>query len=116
VDPRRMPMPFAVFFEDAPERADQRAAHMPAHLAFLQAHADVISAAGPLVAAAGLGAGPHPAPGTPAGGLWNVTAGDAAVVRRLVEADPFWPTGLRRSVRILDWRQVFAEGRALPQG
>ncbi|MEM8740732.1 MAG: YciI family protein [Pseudomonadota bacterium] len=113
-------MPFAVLFEDAPEKADQRAAHMAAHLAFLQANAGVISAAGPLVAAAGLGAGPHPAPGAPAGGLWIVTAqgagDDAGAVQRLVEADPFWPTGLRRRVRILNWRQVFAEGRALPQG
>ena len=30
-----------------------------------------------------------------------------------IKADPFWPTGLRRSVRILSWAQVFAEGRRL---
>ena len=34
-------------------------------------------------------------------------------VRRLVEADPFWPSGLRQAVRILVWRQVFADGRRL---
>jgi hypothetical protein len=32
-------------------------------------------------------------------------------VRRLCERDPFWPTGLRKSVRILEWRQVFADGQ-----
>jgi hypothetical protein len=30
-----------------------------------------------------------------------------------VKEDPFWPTGLRRSVRILSWSQVFAEGKRL---
>ena len=29
----------------------------------------------------------------------------------LVKADPFWPTGLRKSVRILKWNQVFADGQ-----
>jgi uncharacterized protein YciI len=28
-----------------------------------------------------------------------------------VKKDPFWPTGLRKSVRILAWKQVFADGR-----
>jgi uncharacterized protein YciI len=30
-----------------------------------------------------------------------------------VKADPFWPTGLRHSVRILSWSQVFADGKRL---
>lgn len=95
-------MMYAVLFEDDPARADRRQAHMPAHLTFLAANADRIRAAGPLLEA---GAG--------AGGLWLVEAEDAAAVRTLCEADPFWPTGLRRSVRILEWRRVFADGRAL---
>ena len=48
-----------------------------------------------------------------AGGLWLVEAESAEAVRRLCEADPFWPTGLRQDVRILEWRQVFADGRRL---
>ncbi|HKY93757.1 MAG TPA: hypothetical protein VJL84_00570, partial [Kiloniellales bacterium] len=28
-----------------------------------------------------------------------------------VKADPFWPTGLRKGVRILAWKQVFGEGK-----
>ncbi len=91
-------MLFAVLFEDDPARADQRERHMQAHLAFLAAHRGAIRAAGPLVDAAD---------GAPAGGLWLVTADDGDAARALVEADPFWPTGLRRSVRVLEWRQVF---------
>jgi uncharacterized protein len=29
----------------------------------------------------------------------------------LVRSDPFWPTGLRETVRVLQWTQVFADGR-----
>lgn len=93
-------MLFAVLFEDDPARADARTRHMPGHLAFLESHADSVRAAGPLTE-----------DGDAAGGLWLVEAPDPAAVQRLVEADPFWPTGLRRSVRILAWRQVFADGR-----
>jgi hypothetical protein len=27
--------------------------------------------------------------------------------------DPFWPTGLRRSARVLAWKQVYADGARL---
>ncbi len=93
-------MLFVVLFEDNPDAADQRNAHMAAHLAFLTRHKTQIQAAGPLTDEAGEGAG----------GLWLVDARDAEAVRTLVESDPLWPTGLRRSVRILSWRQVFAAG------
>lgn len=98
-------MMFAVLFEDNDDKAEMRGRHMPAHLAFLEAHAGNIRSAGPLVDSATQAA---------AGGLWLVDAPDASTVTALVEADPFWPTGLRRSVRILAWRQVFAEGRRCP--
>lgn len=95
-------MKYAVLFADNPSaNPDVRAAHMARHLAFLEAHADRVRAAGPL-------ATPD---GQAAGGLWIVEADDAAAVHRLVEADPFWPTGLRQSVQILAWTQVFADGR-----
>jgi uncharacterized protein YciI len=45
--------------------------------------------------------------------LWFVEADSEDVVDALVKADPFWPTGLRRSVRVLRWSQVFAAGRRL---
>jgi uncharacterized protein YciI len=93
----------AVIFTDDPARGTMRARHMDAHLAFLDAHRDRIAAAGPLLDGAGA---PH-------GGLWLVEAPDAAAVRALVEADPLWPTGLRRAVAIHPWRRVFADGRRL---
>jgi uncharacterized protein YciI len=95
-------MPYVILFEDDPSRADMRQRHMPAHLAFLDRNAGHVRAAGPLR---------DTATGAPAGGLWLVDADSAAAVTALVQADPFWPTGLRRSVRILEWTQVFADGQ-----
>ncbi len=94
-------MKFAVILEDAPD-ADPgiRKTHMAAHLAFLEANGDSILSAGPLRDADGAGQG----------GLWLVEAHDASRVEALVRADPFWPTGLRKSVRVLEWVQVFADG------
>ncbi|MAG98991.1 MAG: YciI family protein [Alphaproteobacteria bacterium] len=62
-----------------------------------------------------LAAGPlkDTASGNSAGGLWMVTADSPEAVQSLVEADPFWPTGLRKSVRILEWTQVFSNGDML---
>jgi uncharacterized protein YciI len=77
---------------------------MQAHLAFLERNADRIRAAGPLEDAAD---------GTPAGGLWLVDAKDRRQVDALVEEDPFRNTGLRRRIRVLTWKQVFADGRRL---
>jgi len=96
-----MPL-FAVLFEDDPTlAAEVRQRHMPDHLAFLERNAAAIRAAGPLVEA----------DGSPGGGLWLVEATDRAAVQALVHGDPCCPTGLRRSVQVLDWRQVFAEGK-----
>jgi uncharacterized protein len=97
-------MPYVVLFEDnASLGTDIRRQYMPAHLSFLEKNAARIKAAGPLRAPSG----------DPAGGLWVVEAESADVVDALVKDDPFWPTGLRRSVRILSWAQVFADGRRL---
>ena len=93
-------MLFAILFEDNDEFGHVRPKLMPDHLAFLERNADVIQAAGPL----------KNAEGVPAGGLWLVSAESHEAVHALVEADPFWPTGLRKSVRILEWTQVFADG------
>lgn len=95
---------YAILFEDNEEFADERPRHMKAHLAFLEASKDQISAAGPLIDSA-TGAG--------AGGLWLVEADSAEAVDALVETDPFWPTGLRKSIRVLEWKQVFRDGSRL---
>ncbi len=95
-------MPFAILFEDNEDKAPMRQRHMADHLAFLEAHAGEVLAAGPLRDGSAA-----------AGGLWIVDVADRASAVRLVAADPFWPTGLRRSVRILEWSRVFADGRRL---
>lgn len=95
-------MKFIVLFEDAADAAlDLRKRHMRAHLEFLERHADKVEAAGPLADTEGRGRN----------GLWIVEACEQADVERLVREDPFWPTGLRASVSILRWTQVFADGR-----
>jgi len=97
-------MLFVVLFEDGAAGVDLRRRHLPDHLAFLERHALQVRAAGPLSASDGQGAG----------GLWVVKAKDFREVEALIIADPLWPTGLRKSVRILLWTQVFADGRRLP--
>ena len=97
-------MLYAVLFEDNEDQAAMRIKHMTNHLAFLERHSTRITAAGPLKDAEN---------GAPAGGLWLVEAEDANAVRAIIEADPFWPTGLRKSARLLTWTQVFAQGRRL---
>ncbi len=97
-------MKFAVLFEDDDEFAHKRQEFMADHLRFLQDNAARIESAGPLKNARG---------GDPAGGIWIVDADDADAVEALIEADPFWPTGLRKSVRVLAWTQVFANGQVL---
>lgn len=97
-------MKYAVLFEDNDEFAHKRQEFMADHLRFLQDHADRIESAGPLKNARS---------GDPAGGIWIVDADDADAVEALIEADPFWPTGLRKSVRVLAWTQVFANGEVL---
>jgi uncharacterized protein len=100
-------MKFVVLFEDNPAAGtDVRRQYMAAHLAFLEKQAAKVMAAGPLQTGDGQGAG----------GLWLVEAADASEVDALVKEDPFWPTGLRKSVRILAWKQVFADGGRLIPG
>lgn len=93
-------MLFVVLFEDNPEHADARQRLMAAHLAFLGGHSAQIHAAGPLL---------DTSTREGAGGMWLVNAADAAGVEQLYRLDPFWPTGLRRSVRVLEWTQVFRD-------
>ena len=97
-------MMFIILFEDEPQ-ADPaiRRTHMARHLNFLEQNAATIEIAGPLSDSSGTGRG----------GLWIVKARSEAAVTELVHADPFWPTGLRKSFTILRWHQVFADGARL---
>ena len=95
-------MMYVVLFEDDAGRADMRPKHMPDHLAFLESNASRILDAGPLKDTEN---------DAPAGGLWIVEADGPQAVQSLTRADPFWSTGLRKSVRILEWKQVFSKGK-----
>ena len=97
-------MPFVVIFTDA-DTADPnlRSRHMRDHLAFLEANASAIQAAGPLTDPGGAGRD----------GLWIVAAESTEAVEALIKEDPFWPTGLRAGYAIIPWRQVYANGRRL---
>ena len=97
-------MKYVVFFEDDETHADKRNGFMDDHLRFLETHSDKISAAGPLKDAE---------TGSPSGGLWLLEAGSSAEVMELIKTDPFWPTGLRKSVRVLEWTQVYSDGQRL---
>lgn len=91
-------MIYCIFFEDDERYAEARQLHMKAHLEFLNLHSRHVRSAGPLA---------DPSSQKPAGGLWVVEAPDSDVAWGLVKADPFWPTGLRKSVRVVEWQQVF---------
>ena len=97
-------MKYVVLFEDNDEFADMRQKYMADHLQFLADNSDLIDAAGPLRDAA---------TADPAGGIWIVECNEAKQVQQLVESDPFYPTGLRKRIRILEWTRVFADGRKL---
>ena len=96
-------MRFVVLLEDEPSKADVRPRLMPEHLTFLEKHGSEILEAGPLT----------DGDAKPAGGIWIVEAASVEAVDRLVKADPFFAGGLRKSVRILSWRRVFAGGKRL---
>ena len=95
-------MLFIVQFEDVyadqPERLPERAQHMPQHLAFLAAHAEQVIAAGALRSQ------PDAAP---TGGIWLVQAVGMTEAEALLQQDPFWTAGLRKSVRVSYWAKAF---------
>ncbi|MBO9449309.1 hypothetical protein J7426_03510 [Tropicibacter sp. R16_0] len=93
-------MLYCVTFQDNSGKEHLRQEHMADHLAFL-------ATLGPKM----IGAGPLFDGQDGQGGMWLVEADSAADVQSLVEQDPFWPTGLRKSVSVLEWRQVFRDGQ-----
>lgn len=97
-------MKYVILFEDDDAFAHMRARHMDEHLQFLADNSERIDAAGPLKDAESA---------DPAGGIWIVDADDRGQVQALVEGDPFYPTGLRKSIRILEWTQTYAHGRRM---
>lgn len=95
-------MEYIVLFEDNEAAADQRSKFMQDHLQYLEQNLESITAAGPLLDTRWR---------LPAGGMWLVRADSFEEVERLVKNDPFWSTGLRKSIKTFEWRQVFRDGQ-----
>lgn len=92
-------MQYVVLFENNPETCVTiRLSYLPLHIAFLQRHSHAIEAAGTL------SDGSDPAHAA----MWVLEAENEAEVERYVREDPFWPTGLRKSFKIMRWRQWFS--------
>lgn len=94
-------MKFAVIFQDDEAHQDVRPIYMTQHLDFLLRNTAQILAAGPIL---------NSETGAGDGGLWIVEAENTDVVKRLVEDDPFFPTGLRKDIKIFTWKTVFEDG------
>lgn len=95
-------MMFVLLFEDDEALSDMRQKYMSEHLKFLNRNKDCIQSAGPLTDVTNQ---------APAGGIWIVEADSGEQVQRLIEEDPFWPTGLRKTVRVLEWNRVFSSSK-----
>jgi uncharacterized protein len=93
-----------ILFQDNPNAdPDIRTRHMANHLDFLMQNKGIIQAAGPL----------KDKDGSITGGLWLVDVNSTEDAWHLIKSDPFWSTGLRDTIEVKQWVQVFAEGRKL---
>ena len=97
-------MLFAVLFTDKPEHGALRAAHLQAHIEWVDAHKDLVLVAGSLRSEPGI---------TPQGGLWIVEAATKTSVMQLMATDPFYTCGLRQSWEVLHWSKALEHHRAL---
>lgn len=97
-------MLFAVIFTDKPAHADVRAAHLQAHIEWLEQNQAIVPIAGSL----------RHAPGeAPKGGLWIAEAESKAQIEALIQTDPFFMAGLRESHEILHWSKANSERKVL---
>jgi hypothetical protein len=91
-------MPYAIIAEDRPDGAALRGEKRPEHLDYLEAHKDLLLAAGAQFADDGT---------TPIGSILLVDVDDRAAAEAFAQNDPFATAGLFRSVTIVPWRKVF---------
>lgn len=91
------------FYDNTDADHDIRPRFMQRHLAHLSENKAVIRAAGPL----------KEEDGAVKSGLWLVDVETIEQAWELVRTDLFWPTGLRDTVEIKQWAQVFADGQTL---
>lgn len=88
---------FAIHCIDKPGTTDLRAATRPDHLAHIDAVADRIVAAGPLLGI----------DGAPMGSLMIIDFADRKAAIQFAAADPYALAGLFASVAVTAWRKVF---------
>lgn len=88
---------FLVCLRDVEDNAGIRARLLQEHMAHIGQYLQSIRLAGPLL---------READGKPGGGMLLVEASDAAAVRRMVEADPYYRAGLWDEVRIQPFREI----------
>jgi uncharacterized protein len=82
------------FFEDEPQREWIRKEHSGAHFDYLRANCQKIMLAGGL----------RPAPGDwYCGGLWVLEVDSREEAVKLLEADPYFKLGLRKTYRLFVW-------------
>lgn len=89
-------MIFAAMCHDKPGLLETRLKNRPEHLDYLNAHPDVVKAAGALL-------GPD---GNAAGSLLILDCADQAAAQAFCAGDPFAKAGLFGSVEIKPWRQA----------
>ena len=91
-------MLFIVRFEDDLNQLETREKYLDAHIQWLDENKEQVLVGGSLRKALNT---------QPVGGLWIVNAESIAAVELLMETDPFWVNGLRRSREILHWSKAF---------
>ena len=96
-------MLFAVRFYDRTDCANVRREYMPAHIAWLDEHRQMVLVGGSLRKEKGE---------NPVGGLWLVEAPDKNAVEALISSDPFTIQGLRENYEIFFWSKAFPERKA----
>lgn len=88
-------MIFHAICRDKPGALQVRLDNRPVHLAYLEAHAAVVKAAGALLGA----------DGKPIGSMLLLDCADQAAAEAFLAADPFAKAGLFASVEATPWRQ-----------
>lgn len=97
-------MPYAILTTDKPASAELRTKTRNAHLAYLDAHADKLLAAGALISDDGTGG--H-------GGILIVDTDERKVAEDFIAHDPFTKAGLFEKVTVTRWRKAYFDGKRL---
>lgn len=98
---------FAIHLEDDPARTGERERLDSAHRAYLAGAVDRVVLAGALG---------RTGPGELASGeLWVVRAASELEARELIEADPLFVAGVRRSIRVWPYDALQGPGRGPEQ-